>query len=301
MRTWLAVAGLTLATSVAPAQPTLVRTVSVSGSDSSTFVLLSGMVGGIGGFQRLETRLLAGGHRVITIDAYAMSVDSTDVSFAAMARRVERVLAEHSVTDARLVGHAHGGGVMLRLAAMAPQRFSELYLLDVGALSSNHTKVFSRSLRLVPFLARIPGGRTLIRNRFVSGLRQNSGRQEWLDSATTHAYTSLWMNDVGRAVSLAFRLRDSQEPESLHVVVARIRQPITLILGDAPHDSRADSSEITALAPLGPLLTVHRLAGVGHFPHEEVPDEVVRLLLARRERTGGGSQPPRPPKFIPLR
>lgn len=257
------------------------RSVSLAGSGSQTYVLLSGMVGGVSGFRRLEARLVAGGHRVISIDPYHLSIDSTDVSFEALARRVERVLASHNVTGARMVGHAHGAGVMLRVAATAPHRASELYFLDVGALPANRTKVLSSSLRLVPVIARIPGGRSVIRDRYVRGLRENAGHQQWLDDATQRAYTEPMLDDIDRVIALAFRLGDAKEPESLASVVSRIRVPATVILGDAPRESGPDSSELVALAPLGSMLRVHRLVGVGHFPHEESPDQVARLLMAR--------------------
>jgi pimeloyl-ACP methyl ester carboxylesterase len=255
--------------------------VAFAGTGNTTYVLLSGMVGGVAGFQRLERRLVESGHRVIAIDPYHLSIDSADVSFAALARRVERVMAANNVTAANLVGHAHGAGVMLRIAALAPHRVAELYFLDVGALPVNQTKVLSRSLRLVPIITRIPGGRAVIRDRIVRGLRQNAGRTEWLDAATQRAYTEPMLDDIDRVIALAFRLGNAKEPESLDAVVSRIRVPATVILGDTPRESGPDSTELTALAPLGSLLRVHRLAGVGHFPHEESPDDVARLLMAR--------------------
>jgi len=263
------------------AQPQHARSVTLAGSGPQIYVLLSGMVGGISGYRRLEARLVEAGHRVVTIDPYHLSIDSADVSFDALARRVERVLARYNVTDARMVGHAHGAGVMLRVAAMAPQRVAALYFLDVGALPENRTKVLSASLRLVPLIARVPGGRSLIRDRYIRGLRANAGRQEWLDEVTQRAYTEPMLDDIDRVIALAFRLKDAQEPEALASVVSRVRVPATVILGDAPHESGPDSSEIAALAPLGSRLRIHRLAGIGHFPHEEAPDAVALILLAR--------------------
>ena len=45
--------------------------------------------------------------------------------------------------------------------------------------------------------------------------------------------------------------------------------------------------EMAALAPLGDRLRIVTVAGVGHFPHEEDPAEVVRLLLASTAMTTG--------------
>lgn len=261
-------------------QEHVTRAVTVSGRGPKIFVLLSGMMGGVAGFRRLEARLLQRGHRVITIDPYHLSIDAADVSFAALARRVESVLARHDVRAAHMVGHAHGAGVMLRVAAMAPERVSELYFLDVGALAVNRTAILSSSLRLVPIIARIPGGRAFVRERLVQGLRQNAGRQEWLDAQTQRAYTEPVLDGIDRVIALVSRLALAEEPESLAAVVSRVHVPATVLLGMTPRQSKPDTAEFIALAPLGTRLRIVRMTGVGHFPHEEAPDEVARYLLA---------------------
>lgn len=106
----------------------------ISGSGAKTYVLISGLMCGVAGFRRLETVLVEQGNRVIIIDPYRLSEDSADLSFMALARRVDRVLEKNRVHSARVVGHAPGGGVALRLAALNSSRVTELYLLDVGAL-----------------------------------------------------------------------------------------------------------------------------------------------------------------------
>lgn len=265
-------------------------TVAVSGEGAPTYVLLSGIVGGVAGLNRLRAELVSGGARVIVIDPYRLSLDSTDVSFAALARRVVAVLDRYGDDPVGLAGHAHGGGVALRVAAYAPERVFALYLLDVGALPYNRTKVFSTAYRLAPLLARIPFGRRFIRARFLNGLAENSGTREWLDSTTRHAYSEPMLNHIGAVVAMAARLADSVEPEPLPTVVARLRGPVLAILGEWPHPSGPDPEELTALEPLGAAFSVARLPGVGHFPHEESPDSVARLILAcPGSRTTGAS------------
>jgi pimeloyl-ACP methyl ester carboxylesterase len=87
--------------------------ITVAGRGLETYVLLSGLVGGVAGFRWIEARLVAQGYRVVAIDPYHLSLDSADVTFDALGRRVDRVLAERGVTAASVVGHAHGGGVAL--------------------------------------------------------------------------------------------------------------------------------------------------------------------------------------------
>jgi len=244
-----------------------------------TFVLISGMVGGVAGFRRLARLLLARGARVIIIDPYELSLDSADVSFAAMARRVDRELSARSTGSVRIVAHSQGAGVALRLAAVSPERVAALYFLDSGALAMNRGPTLSAALRLVPIITRLPGGRGLVRNRFLTGVRRNAGRQEWLDLETERAYAEPLLASIDRVVAMAVRLSMAQEPERLESVVSRVRAPLTVIVGGAPHEADIGPEEMRALAPLGGLVRVERLAGVGHFPHEESPNEVLALVI----------------------
>ena len=261
-----------------------VPAVRVAGQGPETFVLLSGLVGGVAGFRRLEAQLAEQNRRVISIDPYLLSIDSADVTFAALARRVDRVLDSLGVTSVRVVGHAHGAGVALRLAANAPQRVEALYFLDVGALANHHSPIFSSSLRLVPVLARIPGGRGFIRRRMIRGLEESAGRREWLDQDTERAYTQPMLDGVDRAIALALRLGRAEEPDSVAVVISRLTVPVTVLLGDAPHTAGPEQPELVALEPLGGLLRVEHMAGVGHFPHEEAPAATARWLIAPRSQ-----------------
>jgi pimeloyl-ACP methyl ester carboxylesterase len=233
--------------------------------------------------------LLAHGARVVIIDPYALSLDSIDVTFAAMARRVDRVLAKAGVSGALVIAHSQGAGVALRLAAMAPGRVDALYFLDSGALAVNRGPTLSAAMRLVPIITRLPGGRAFVRERFLIGLRRNSGRQEWLDQATIRAYTEPLLASIDRVVAMAARLSKAEEPEPLARVVARVRAPVTVIIGSAPHEADIGPEEMTALAPLGGRVRVERLAGVGHFPHEEAPNELLALITAAPHVVAVGS------------
>lgn len=269
--------------------------VSVRGNGPTTFVLISGMVGGVSGFRRLAS-LLESENRVVTIDPYRLAVDSADVTFAALARYVDTILGELGVDSARVVGHAHGTGVALRLAANSPDRVSALYFLDGGAVDENRTTLFASSLKWASFIMKFPGGRNFVRGRFIKGIKQNAGRRDWLDSATVRAYTEPVLSQMSKAISLAKRLDRAREPDSSEAVVERVRVPVTVLLGDVPHPAEPDSSEITALAPLGDRVRIERLPGVGHFPHEESPADVAAYLLVGTVATEWRSQGPNPPR-----
>ena len=254
--------------------------VAEEGAGTETFVLISGMVGGVAGYRRLATLLVAHGYRVIVVDPYGLSLDSMDVSFAAMARRVDAVLNARGVGGARVVAHSQGAGVALRLAARSPDRVRALYFLDAGAQAVNRGPTLSASLRLVPLLTRVPAGRSFVRGRFVAALRRNAARQQWLDLETQRAYTEPVLSSIDRAVAMAFRLANAEEPESLVTVLRRVHTPVTVLLGAAPHETDAGPEELAALALLNPPVRIENLAGIGHFPHEEAPNELLPLLVA---------------------
>jgi pimeloyl-ACP methyl ester carboxylesterase len=272
---------LGLTTSLLPAQRTREPpAVAIDGDGVETFVLISGMVGGTAGFRQLDGLLMAKGYRVLRIDPYQLSLDSADVSFAAMARRVDAVIGEYRIRRARVVAHSQGAGVALRLAATYPDRVEALYFLDSGALPYNRGPTLSASLRLVPILTRLPGGRSLVRQRFVDALRRSSGRSNWLNAERQHAYTQPVLDEIDRVVAMAFRLARAAEPESLQTIVSRVRAPLVVVIGAAPHEADIGAEEIEALAPLGALVQIKHLAGVGHFPHEEAPNDLVSVLIA---------------------
>lgn len=272
--------------------PRKIRRRSYAGGGAETYVLVTGSIGGVAGYHRLERLLLAHGKRVLVIDPYQLSLDSADVSFAAMARRAERVIADRQIGDAYVVGHSWGGGVALRIAADMPERVRALYLLDAGAMACICSPIMSTGLRLAPLIARMPGARHVIRVKIIAGLRDNSARAEWIDDAAEHAYADPIADHFARVASMALRLSRAAEPETLDVVLARVRAPITVILGGVTTDAGPSAAELTALQRVGDQAHIERLPGVGHFPHEEAPDEVARRVLTSRPlvvaRASGG-------------
>ena len=264
------------------AQRTASSAVKVSGEGTDTWVLITGVIGSVAGYRKLESRLQQLGKRVVIIDPYLLSLDSGDVSFDALARRTDAILAAHDVRSAHVVGHAHGGAVAIRLAANAPDRVSELFLLNVGAIADNHSPVFASSMRFVPLITRLPRGRDYVRRKIIAGIRENSGRADWLDEHAASAYADPILDNIHRVIAMAHRLTKATEPEPLSRVVGRIHVPVTMILGALSCPASPGKEELAALEPLGSLVRTYRVPGTCHFPHEEAPAEVMQQLLLSR-------------------
>lgn len=243
-----------------------------------TWVLLTGMLGGEGGMKRLESRLVARGHCVVVFDPYALSADSTEVSFDALARRIDVSMRMRNIRAAHVVGHAHGGGVALRLAALYPSRVLTLSLIDVGALPSSRTAIMGRSLSLIPIIAHAPGGKSLIRSKIVGGIRDNSGNASWLDANSEANYVEPVLRNVSRSTAMMQRLAVAQEPESIDALVARVQAPVTVVLGGAPHSTSPTAAHLASLKSVRGCLRVVSVKGAGHFVQEEAPERLAAIL-----------------------
>lgn len=243
-----------------------------------TWVLLTGMLGGEAGMKRLESRLVARGHCVVVFDPYALSADSTEVSFDALARRIDVSMRTRNIRAAHVVGHAHGGGVALRLAALYPARVATLSLIDVGALPSSRTAIMGRSLSLIPIVAHAPGGKSLIRSKIVGGIRDNSGNASWLDADSEEHYVEPVLRNISRSTAMMQRLAVAQEPESVDALVSRLQVPVTVVLGAAPHSTSPTAAHLASLKNVRGCLRVVSVKGAGHFVQEEAPEQLAAIL-----------------------
>jgi pimeloyl-ACP methyl ester carboxylesterase len=249
----------------------------VSRGSGPAVVILSGLLGGTARFEPLADSLVRDGFRVVIVDPYRLGAQAADVSFDGLAREVDRALAREEARDAIIVAHSHATSIALRLAANAPDRVRRLILLDGGITASTRTPGIALSMRLASIIAHIPGGRSFIRSRINAGLRANSGSTVWISDSAARQYADPVLAELPRVTRMAQRLAEAHEPEEPAAVIARVRAPVLLLLGDAPHETSPDSVE---LAPLLARATTQsrRLPGVGHFLHEEAIDQVVRAV-----------------------
>ena len=64
-------------------------------------------------------------------------------------------------------------------------------------------------------------------------------------------------------------------------------QPVSTSSTTVPRSAAPNDRELELLAPLGARLRIERLAGVGHFVHEEAPELVMELVERRADRAPG--------------
>lgn len=103
----------------------------------ATFVLIHGSWGGGWVWDRMRPVLEEAGHCVLTptLTGFAEKHDlsRSDVGLSVNVQEVADLLAVEGVDDAILVGHSYGGMVITGVAALAPDRISQIVYVDAFA------------------------------------------------------------------------------------------------------------------------------------------------------------------------
>jgi len=211
-------------------------------------------------------------------DGYTLSADVAGLVHALGAR------------SAHLVGHDWGGQLAWSTATLHPRAVDRLTILSlphplrlVAALRRD-----PRQLRMSSYMAffqtpKLPENR-LISGDLVSELLHRWGGPGFPDEETERRCREAMAVPAAAHCALEYyrwafrsRLRPSGWRYS-RLLAAGVSQPVLQIHGDADRCIRLDSVRGSdAYAHGGYRLEV--LEGIGHFPHQEDPDAVTRLLL----------------------
>jgi pimeloyl-ACP methyl ester carboxylesterase len=212
-----------------------------------------------------------------------MSVESSeriagmDGSLFATARRLAEFLESLGLQRASILGSSHGGSVVLRLAALAPERFERLLLVSPA-------NPFARQYRAVVKFYLSSVGRMFIR------LAPFTPGRIW-DYGIGRMYANPRGMAAGTGIGYARPLREKGTTQYLLSCLETFNEdieglsdqlttlagiPTLLIWGDRDPVVEIESGYQLQKA-LGAEMVVMR--GIGHLPYEEAPQEFNRILL----------------------
>jgi pimeloyl-ACP methyl ester carboxylesterase len=244
-------------------------------------VLLHGFAGSLHWFDRLAP-LLAGEHRIIRFDLLGHGGSTKGpggVSIEQQAQAVEEALAELGVESALFVGHSYGAAVSVAVAERGGSLVERLVNLDEGPNDDDFGQV--------PLLARIglyPVIGELFHRVAIDSLVRDGYSDAFGDdfdmaggfhdpdqvvhdyrAMTFTSYRECWNGELAFLNSrrLDERLRD-------------VGVPALVVFGD--QDRFFLGRESADAFRQVPNARVELLAGVGHSPNVECPDEVARLV-----------------------
>ncbi|MDY6999889.1 MAG: alpha/beta fold hydrolase [Actinomycetota bacterium] len=253
------------------------------GAGRETLLLLHGMAGSSDTWRAVLPQL-AKRYRVIAPDLLGHGRSAkprSDYSLGAFAVWLRDLLDELGVSRVTVVGQSLGGGVAMQFVYQHPDYCQRLVLISSGGLGQD----VGWTLRLLsapgfelvmPFVAPSPVVRAgeKVRAFFAkANIQSPRGAEMWSaysslsDPQTRQAFLRTLRSVVdyrGQAVSALNRLHLTSE------------LPLLVIWGDQDHIIPVDHGH--ALNELRAGCRLEVLAGVGHFPHVEKPNDVVDLL-----------------------
>lgn len=204
-----------------------------------------------------------------------------DFSLRAAAERMLHFLAALGIDDFDLLGTSHGGGVAMRLAALAAERGAPRVRRLLLVAPVNPWSPISNPL--VPFL-RTRFGRFCFRHLAAHlglvhdfGLRRLYGRVSRIPPGTLAGYRAAI--ELPRTADYIFSILDAWNADlaELERELPRLRAVPTLLLwGDRDRAVTVRSAERLRACFERARLVV--LPGVGHLPYEEVPEEFHRAV-----------------------
>lgn len=195
-----------------------------------------------------------------------------DQSLRANAERLVQFLDELGLGQCILLGSSRGGGVVMRAAALAPERVARMILVSPINPWSPHGRRIARLLshrRVAPIFLRLaPHGEIL----YPLVLKRLYGDAARVRSGTLEGYAAPYKLPGSFEHEIRILSTWNQDLEDLHSVLPSIAAIPTLLLW-----GNRDAAVAPASAePLRKNFTNCRfimMDGIGHIPYEEVPDE----------------------------
>ncbi|MFF5895584.1 alpha/beta fold hydrolase [Streptomyces argenteolus] len=246
-------------------------------------VLAHGMGDSRAAYRAMVPRLVAAGYRVAAVDLRGCGESSTgwpEWSRTAVAGDLLAVI-RHLGGPAVLVGHSFSGGAATIAAAREPSLVSAVVELAP----------FTRKQSISPGDLRVKRCRRGMVRLVGAGLFGSVPLwSSYLDVAYPGVKPADWAGRIGRIESMlrepgrmkALQGMGRSAPTDAGDQLGDVRCPVLVVMGTLDPDwadPRAEGSAIVDALPSG-LGRLEMIEGAGHYPHDQVPDQVVALVLA---------------------
>lgn len=205
-----------------------------------------------------------------------------DYSLGSLAASVRDVLAALEVKTATIVGHSLGGGIAMQFMYQFPERCERLVLVSSGGLGREVTPML-RALAVPGAGLALAGGARLQHQRHLAAagrlVRPLAGRV-WNDLPyMLRQMATLDDPETRRSFLATIRAvidvggQGINATDRLHLAVGL---PTLIVWGE--DDRMIPSGHGHVAADLIPGCRFELIAGAGHYPHEDSPGLVARIL-----------------------
>lgn len=245
-------------------------------------VLAHGMGDSREAYRAVVPPLAAAGYRVAAVDLRGCGESSVDWSEWSRTASAGDLLAliRHLGGPAVLVGHSFSGGAATIAAAREPSLVTKVVEL---APFTRKQSIRLGDLRVGRFR------RGVLRLLGAGALGSVPLWRSYLDAAYPGVKPDHWAERLERIDSLlrepgrmkALRGMGGSAPTDAGAQLGNVRCPVLVVMGALDPDwadPRAEGEAVVDALPSG-LGRLEMIEGAGHYPHDQVPDRVVALVL----------------------
>jgi len=199
-----------------------------------------------------------------------------DYRLEALTQGVMDFMDRRGIGEAAVAGNSLGGGLALLLAQARPDRVKALALLGAAAALTRVPLIFY-PLRLPGLLGMMAAA--LLGPWFIPGaIRYMYQRRDRITPEVVAGYAAPYREFQRRlALGRLCRSLEIWPLEKVEAMLKEIHQPCALIWGEK--DRILPPAQGEWLKARLPQARWHLLAGVGHAPQEEAPDEVNKIII----------------------
>ena len=254
-------------------------------------LLIHGLFGGLFCW-RFNVPAFAERHLTLAVDlpgfGESVAPRELDCSMEAQASRLLSWLDQLGVESLDVVASSWGGGVALLLAARTPKVRSLVLAAPVNPWSGvGRERVRFFSGRTGATLLRL--GLLFSKPIYRVGLKRLYADPGRISPGTLEGYSQMLLCP-GRAHNLLSTMRSwESDLQALQGAIERVRVPTLLIWGTK--DGAVDMRSSDVLLQKLPACEREIIAGAGHLPFEETPEEFNHLVLDFLKRVSAQSQP----------
>ncbi len=228
---------------------------------------------------------LSKSHRCIAVDHLGLGLSDkpkrADYHPSAHAKRLEALVEKLDLKDITLVAHDFGGSIGLEWAAKNRARVRDMVLMNTWCWSLRQNPVIrfvshAASSKMNQYWLRLinPSPKFYVPVLFADRHRLSP----WIQDQYLHAFNNQFETYCPEALARAMASRDGWF-DSVAAEVQHLQdKPCLLLWGDA--DMTYGKDALARMHRLLPNAAVHKLAGVGNYVAEEVPEEAVRHISA---------------------
>lgn len=238
--------------------------------NGSTVLLIHGLFGSLDNLGLLA-RHLEKNHHVISVDLrnHGRSFHSEAISYELMANDIFNLMKHLDVQQFSVVGHSMGGKVAMTLAALYPERITQLAILDmapVAYLVRRHDNVFSG---LNAVIENKPEKRSDADALMAQHIQEPGVRQFLSKSLFKNEQKLEWRFNVADLLAQYDKITGWKEcPPYLG--------PTLFVKGQNSDYIQAEHKD--AIMKQFPAAKAHMVANTGHWLHAEKPEAVNRVI-----------------------